>query len=212
MSDTRVIRKLMAGEVVCSVTESDAVDWLQGAIAKECVSEALSYCGFRLSYDQEETYFYASYANLDDKEDARALRSRLQEVVDLMHPIFQFMEFVSKANGEDVYPDIGHVYQFTTLLMSVEHDSSVAESLKSLSNTKFFKTVRSKNNPTDRLKTVLLEMAEHGLLATDNEALRFVVTGKFAHYLALYQTIVELDEPELMVESRGEQQGLGLLE
>lgn len=203
--ETNVCRKLISGNVLCSVTDYEAVDWLRGSVAKEVVNDALGYYGFSLSSDEDEDYFYASYDDLDDREDSKALKSRLQVIVDAMHPIFRFMEFVSQANNEDVYPDIGHIYRLSELLITIENNDSVAESLKGLTSTKFFKNSRSKTSINERLSSILSIMTDEGLLFSDGSGVKFTVTGKFAYYIQVYLSVIAMQAPEILDDSQDEQ-------
>ncbi|MCL5796100.1 MAG: hypothetical protein M1579_01200 [Gammaproteobacteria bacterium] len=210
MSDTLLIRRLMMGEIICMVTDEAAVDRLQNPAIMDHVNTALAYVGMKLSSNEVKSYFYASYADLSKTADAQHLKQRLQSIVKIMHPLFQFIELITKANNEDSYPTQGHTYLFSQLLMTIENNDALADMLTNLSNKSLFKSARAKSNTNDRLRSLLTTMVNEGLLYTSEEGLRYVVTGQFDYYLSIYHQIVALDSPEVMAEVAEEQVDLAL--
>lgn len=209
-SETQLIRRLMMGDVICTVTDEGATAWLQSQAHIDRVNEGLSYVGMTLGYNEIKSYFYASYQQLRDKADETSLRKRLQEIVDIMHPLFQFLDLVTKANNEDSFPSQGHHYQFSGLLVSIENNEALAELLVELSMHKFFSRVRSKTNIRDRLTTVMDILVDEGLLFSDDARMRYEVTGKFDYYLSIYHHLVSLDNPAVIAEDQPAQNGLAL--
>jgi hypothetical protein len=191
------------------VTDEAAIAVLQHEVNVHEIEQGLNYVGMKVSHNELKTYFYASYQDLSDKEDEANLRKRLQEIVDMMHPLFQFLDMVSKANNEDSFPMLGHSYNFAQLLMSIDNNDALAELLSGLSNQKYFNKARSKTNAKDRLTTVMVILVEEGLLHTDGAGMRFEVTGKFDYYVSMYHHIVSLDNPDIIAEDQPEQSGLG---
>lgn len=210
MNERQLIRRLMMGDVICQVTHESSVAWLQHEANIAQINQALSYVGMKVSHDEGKTYFYASYQDLRDKEDELALRKRLQEMVDIMHPLFQFLDLVTKSNNEDSFPAQGHSYTFAQLLGSIDNNDALAQALNNLSNHKHFNKARSKTNVKDRLTSVLDTMVEQGLLHSDGAGMRFEVTGKFDYTVSVYHHIVSLDNPQILAEDQPEQGGLGL--
>lgn len=210
MNERQLTRRLMAGDVICQVTHESSVAWLQHEANVAQINQGLSYVGMKLSHNEAKTYFYASYQDLRDKEDETVLRKRLQEMVDIMHPLFQFLDLVTKANNEDSFPAQGHSYTFAQLLWSIDNNEALAQALNNLSNQKYFNKARSKTNVKDRLTSVMDILVDDGLLHTDSGRMRFEVTGKFDYCVSVYHHIVSLDNPEILLEDQPEQSGLGL--
>jgi hypothetical protein len=206
MNEAKILRQLLRGDVICTATNLPAVEWLRTELGQEYVKEALIPFGFKLSFSEDEMYFFSSYADLDDSQDAKALKPHLQNIVNSMTPVLSFMEFVSKANGEDSYPDIEHILRFSELLITVENNEQVKEALKSLTSSTFFKNARSKKTSKDQLSTILDILADHGLLASDGGGSQYTVTGKFAYYIEIYESVVGLHSPDILDESIASQQ------
>jgi hypothetical protein len=209
MNERQLTRRLMMGEVICQVTNEAAIAWLQHETNVHEIEQGLNYVGMKISHNELKTYFYASYQDLRDKEDEVNLRKRLQDIVDMMHPLFQFLDMVTKANNEDSFPAQGHSYTFAQLLWSIENNDALAELLSSLSNQKYFNKARSKTNAKDRLTSLMDILVVEGLLHSDSARMRFEVTGKFDYYVSMYHHIVSLDNPEIIAEDEPEQSGLG---
>ena len=209
MNERQLTRRLMMGEVICQVTNEAAIAWLQHETNVHEIEQGLNYVGMKISHNELKTYFYASYQDLRDKEDEVNLRKRLQDIVDMMHPLFQFLDMVTKANNEDSFPAQGHSYTFAQLLWSIENNDALAELLSSLSNQKYFNKARSKTNAKDRLTSLMDILVVEGLLHSDSARMRFEVTGKFHYYVSMYHHIVSLDNPEIIAEDEPEQSGLG---
>ena len=89
MNERQLIRRLMAGDVICQVTHESSVAWLQHEANVAQINQGLSYVGMKLSHNEAKTYFYASYQDLRDKEDETALRKRCRDG-GTTHPVSVF--------------------------------------------------------------------------------------------------------------------------
>lgn len=208
MEEKNWLRRLISGEVLCLVTEEKAVDWLMTNSGQEYADLGLGYVGMQLASDEQQTYFYAAYDNLDDNTDAKALKSHLQYIVNLMHPLLAFLDFIAQANDDDQYADIEHIFRYSELITAIENSQPIEESLRALSSHSLFKTARSKSSLGEKLSSVLKTMEEEGFLLSDGSGSHFTVTGKLAYYIKLFEEIVQHQSPNLLEQSDDSQQEL----
>ena len=208
MEEKNWLRRLISGEILCIVTDKKAVDWLVTNSGQEYANLGLDYVGMQLASDEQQTYFYAAYNNLNDKADAKALKSHLQYIVNLMHPLLAFLDFIAQANDDDQYADIEHIYRYSELITAIENSQAIEESLRALSSHSLFRTARSKSSLGEKLSSVLKTMEEEGFLLSDGSGTHYTVTGKLAYYIKLFEEIVQHQEPSLMEQSDDSQKEL----
>lgn len=208
MEEKNWLRQLIRGEVLCIVKDEKAVDWLATQSGQDYAEDALGYVGMQLASDEQQTYFYAAYDNLDSKEDAKALKTHLQYIVNLMHPLLAFLDFIAQANDDDQYADIEHIYRYSELIIAIENSQIVEESLRTLTSHGLFKTARSKSSLSEKLSAILKIMEEEDFLLSDGSGTHYTVTGKLAYYIKLFEEIVQHQAPSLIDQSSDSQKEL----
>lgn len=209
--DTLIIRQLTNGQVLCSVTNPEAVESLKNEIVRESVEDALQYQGMTLVHSPNQDYWYAAYNDLSFRPDAAAVKREIQHIFNTTEPFLSFMKLIMEANGEDAYPDIGHDFYFGSVLSSIESNETLAGELVKLTNKTLFKKASSRNTHSERLRAVVDIMESEGIIVSDDSGSHYTFTGKLAYHIALIERVVEINAPELMEDNEEEQGSLELL-
>jgi hypothetical protein len=209
--DTLMIRQLTNGQVLCSVTTPDAVDYLKSEVGRESVDDALHYQGMSLVHSESQEYWYAIYNDLSFKPDAAAVKRDIQHVFNTTEPFLSFMKLIMEASGEDAYPDIEHDFYFGSVLSTIENNDALASELVKLTSKAFFKKASNRSTHSERLRTVVDIMESEGIIISDDSGSHYTFTGKLAYHIALIERVLEIQAPELLDDVENEQGSLELL-
>ena len=208
--DNLWIRQLTSGQILCSVTNPDAVDYLKSDGGRENVDDALRYQGMSLAHSESQEYWYAIYNDLNSKPDADAVKKDIQNVFKTTEPFLSFMKLIMEASGENTYPDVAHDFFFGSVLATIENNDALASDLVKLTSKAFFKNASSRKTHSERLRTVVKKMEEEGVIISDDSGSHYTFTGKLAYHIALIEHVLEIQEPELLDDIEDEQGSLEL--
>lgn len=198
VNEKLVIRQLLAGNIVCTVTDSLAVDWLRTELGSEVVNDALGYVGFKLACSEDEDYFYAAFDDLSIKSDLKLAKKNIQRILNTTQPFLAFMSFIAEANHNDVLPDIEHTFYFGKVLSEIESNKKVANSLISLTENPFFKKAGGRSALSEKLRGVVDVMAAEGVLVSDGSSSLYTFTGKLAYHVKIIEKVFEYQDIELL--------------
>jgi len=193
-----VIRQLLAGNIICTVTDSEAVDWLRTASGRDVVNAALACVGFKLACSEDEDYFYAAFDDLSIKSDQKLAKKNIQRILNTTQPFLAFMSFIAEANNDDVLPDIEHTFYFGKVLSEIESNEKVANSLINLTENPFFKKAGGRSTLSEKLRGVVDVMVDEGILVSDGSGSLYTFTGKLAYQVKIIEKVFEYQGIELL--------------
>ena len=206
-----MIRRLTNGQVLCSVTYPDDVDYLKSEVGRERADDALHYQGMGLVHSESQEYWYAIYNDLSFKPDATAVKRDIQHVFNTTEPFLSFMRLIMKSSGEDAYPDIGHDFYFGSVLSTIENNDALASELVKLTSKPFFKKASNRGVHSERLRAIIDIMGLEGIIMSDDSGSHYTFTGKLAYHIGLVERVLEIQAPELLDDVEDEQGSLELL-
>lgn len=188
------LRGLIEGNVICSVTDSDAFEWLKTEDGSEICKQVLEPLGLELRLNSDMTYARAVYAEISPSADGSAIKSHAQNIIGLMKPLLAFLDTVSSATSQDVYMYYAQSVRFSEIFIGIENNQAARDSFITLLKSKLFKSASNKPTLKDQLGSVLHILCEEGYLKSSGSDLdlgHYTVTGKFAYATDLFVYIAE---------------------
>ena len=212
LSNKKVLRGLIEGQVVCPITDNEGFQWLKSEPGFNMAEQVLEPLGMALRLNSDETYARAVYAEITPSLDGLAIKTHAQNVIGLMKPLLAFLETVSSATSQDVYLYYGQSVRFSEIFIGIENNQSARESFTTVLKSKAFKSASSKLSLKDQLGAVLSMLCEDGYLQNDGPDIdlgHYTVTGKFAYATDLFSYISEQIGPEELEDDAEEKTNQG---
>ncbi|MCF6459176.1 hypothetical protein [Pseudoalteromonas sp. MMG024] len=196
------IDALLAGDVICPISQPDAFNYLSNEINAERINSHLHQTGRTLSTIEKEL-FYCSYTTFSP-ERKKVVKQTVKQIELELRPIVEFLSLILRSFNREESLYTGDEVKLSVLVGKIESDKSLQKSLERL-------VILSKHKPkdsvTDNTKQIIRYMVNVGILKqVDATVDIYVCTGKLAYVLAFmeffkankleeFQTL-DLDEPE----------------
>jgi len=183
-----LVEKLLAGEIICEITDESLYRFLQDTVHQQDVDGFLRRIGRVLRVTQDGSGFFAAYRNLSDSSIKQQIKRNFSEVINDLEPLVRWLRLALSAEkmGNPLQP--GDTLRGSELLKAIENAPALVEELDRLSRSKLFS-----NNSTGakkQLDAILRRLCENGyLVARGSSGSVYVATGKWARLYELLQFI-----------------------
>ena len=155
------VETLLAGKVICQTAFADEFEYLQQEANRHKVDGFLQQLERSLTHFETADAYYCTYNSVDESN-----RKQLSELFSSMRshfrPLVEWLDMLLQATGSDAPLRAKDSIKFTALLEAFEHDQTLAEQLRRLTNMAPFKT--TKVELRDQLATLLQRLEEMGYL------------------------------------------------
>lgn len=190
-----LVETLLAGAFVCPVSDPENFRRLQDDAQRDAVDTFVKPLNRRLVSSQEAGVFFLGYLEYD--EDARVkLSQQLNQTVQSLLPLLEWMQLVQEALGRDGALSAGDTIKVQEFVLKTEDNPSLRHRLQQLASDRFF---NSQAESVDaQAKQVFKRLREHGYVRQPHhERLYYEVTGKINYLIELVRFI--RDEENLPV-------------
>ncbi|WP_298442154.1 hypothetical protein [uncultured Ferrimonas sp.] len=189
------IETLLAGEVICQTAYPDEHEYLQSASNSQEVDEFLQKLERSLTHFESAGAYYCTYNSVDDSN-----RKKISELFSSMRshfrPLVEWLDMLLQATGSDVPLRAKDSIKFTALLEAFEHDQTLTEQLRRLTNMAPFKTNRLELR--DQLGTVFAKLEELGYLVRHAQGSNsYYATARFDLIYLLIEFLNDSEKLEL---------------
>ncbi|WP_028115324.1 condensin complex protein MksE [Ferrimonas senticii] len=203
------VETLLAGKVICQTAFNDQFEYLQVPANRAQVDAFLQQLDRSLTHFESADAFYCTYNSVDDSN-----RQKISELFSSMRshfrPLVEWLDMLLQATGADTPLRAKDSIKFTALLEVFEHDQTLAEQLRRLTNMPPFKTSRVELR--DQLGTVFSRLEELGYLVRHAQGSNsYYATAKFDLIYLLIEFLNDSEKLELPEVAEPEQQAELLL-
>jgi len=182
---SRLIEKLLAGEVVCEITEEQIYKYLNNSMNKKDVDSYLRRIGRVLRSTQDGSGYYAAYRDISSSSVKLEIKRQFSEAINDLEPLIRWLRLASCAGKSGAPINPGDTLRGSDLLQAIESAPSLVDELDRLSRTKLFSNTSS--GPKKQLDSVLNRLCSKGFLVTRGASGSvFIATAKWAR---LYETL-----------------------
>ncbi|MCP8687143.1 condensin complex protein MksE [Marinobacterium sedimentorum] len=157
-----IVQSLLAGEIICEITQEHRFNYLSDEVNRQRVDDYLAHLNRRLRQTTDGKAFICAYANLDDKNVRSAIRNEFRQVVNELAGFVRWHKLVQGAQPYKGPLLAGDMLQESDLLYAIEQSQALSTQLNELCRKGAF--VSQASQPRDKLRQVLRKLTEFGYL------------------------------------------------
>lgn len=199
-----LLERLLAGDFICQINDSDAHRRLSDATVQESFNHYLRPLNRRLVSNDEQSVYFLGYHELNPAARDH-LSSQFSLTVQSLLPVLEWLQLVQETLGRDTALTAGDILKLQEFILRAEDNQGLRQRIQQLATDRFF---NSKSDLLDQqIKLVFSRLKEHGYLVQPHGNRQYYrVTGKLDYLLDVIRFI--RDEEQLPVEDQPTQGGL----
>ncbi len=199
----KTVELLLAGEVICQTAYPDHFEYLELAAHQQQVAQFLQQLDRELMSLESAHAFYCTYQHVDD-DNRKKISELFSTLRNQFRPLVEWLDLVLQATSSDTPLRAQDRLLFTRLLEAFEHDQTLAEQLRRLTNMALFKTSRLEIR--DQLSAVFAKLEDLGYLKRHAQGSNtYYATARFE---LIYLLIEFLNDSEKLALPEEPEQGL----
>lgn len=199
-----LLERLLAGEFICEVSDSDAYRRLSDTKVQEGINHYLRPLNRRLVSNDEHKVYFLAYQELTPAA-REHLSSQFALIVQSLLPVLEWLQLVQETLGKDTALTAGDTLQIQNFILRTEDNHGLRQRFNQLATDRFF---NSKSDALDQqVKLVFNRLKEHGYLQQPHSNRQYYrVTGKIDYLIDVIRFI--RDEEQLPVADEPSQEEL----
>lgn len=204
MKTSKIIEKLLSGEVICPVSSPAASDVLQDTNVQVKVRHALSYTGRKLARTVDNLGFYAVYEDLDDRERRSDIQRQFNAVASQWEGLCHWLRLTRKVSHHNYPMQAGDKIRLGTLLERVTDTSATEADVERIA-----RRLKVKHRPDikGKLEAIIAKLVKEGYLVVEGmSGTEWKATSKWS--VLMEQLTVIHKQEGILLEEKSEQDRL----
>jgi len=174
----QTIMALLAGDVICEYQHDSLYNYLSVPGHQQQVSSFLAQMNRVLRTTSDQGAWLCAFESTKPKEVKDSIRKRFDEVANNLEPLVAFLRLVMTSEGNQRPVTPGDRISEGALLEQISNAPSLESRLRSLTESKYFRT--QKADSALQLRTVIKKLEDEGFLKRlGSSGSQFIATGRW---------------------------------